>query len=649
MTDDHDLVRAEILALGEDVLTRARQRAAAETVDRLDGALRRLRSGQLLVVVCGEHKQGKSRLLNALLDEPGLLPVDSFFATRLVTTIAHGPTEHIEVVFADGHAKVIGRADVAAYAAERESARPPDAHLARRVHIRLPHPRLAGGLTFVDTPGVSGVFREHTEATMAFLPSADAVLFVSTLGEPLLPTELDFLTKAAEAVHAADRADALLFVLTKSDRKSDPAQRRLLLDTARDRLATATGRDPADIVVCAVSASSKERATRTGSADFLAASGFPQLEAAIWAQLARHGAKVLLGGTLEIINAAVDTLVRPLRDEETARRDSGSAEITRLTGRLDADTRRMTELDTDGASWRSDLETALAELGRQLGTRAEQGLDRVWRRAEQDYLAQEFYLVEPARLVRELGTEIALVVGSVHEWGAQRAAVLQRDLVSRSGLAVTTMFDALPPPRVLDLGSYGTLRSRTSKRWVDTSGYRSTGRTYYTGVRGAAVGAAEVFGMGERMNGFIRKHLHDESKLVQEKRWEESGYWDERDDGYAPDELAARRDALTTALRQDRRRFGADVAASITALLDDFQAGTTAEMESLITQERQRIADTLPRLRAAMTATHEQTAARIGELITEQQPLDEAADQVTWLRPKVQYLERRYEPQRTGS
>jgi Dynamin family len=646
MTDDHDLVRAEILALGDDVLARAKTRGATETVDRLDGALRRLRSGKLVVVVCGEHKQGKSRLLNALLDEPDLLTVDSFFATRLVTTIAHGPAEHIEVVFDDGGTKVISRADIAAYTAEREADRPPDAHRARRVDIRLPHPRLASGLTFVDTPGVGGVFHEHTEATMAFLPAADAVLFVSTLGEPLLPSELDFLVRAADAVHAADRADALLFVLTKSDRKSDPIERRLLLAAARERLAKATGRDPADIVLCAVSATSKERAGRTGNANFLAASGFPDLEAAIWAQLARHGAKVLLGGTLGIVNAAVDNLVRPLRDEETARRNSGSSEIADLTARLDADTSRLTELDRDGAGWRAELKTGLREMGRKLGVRAEQGLDKVWRRAEQDYLAQECYLVAPAKLARELGTEIALVVGAVNEWGAQRAAALQRELVSRSGLAVTTMFDVLPPPRVLDLDAYGTLRPRTSRRWIDTSSYRSTGRTYYTGVRGAAVEIADVFGMGDKMKGFIRNRFHNESTLVNETRWEESGYWDERDDGYAPDELAARRDALAKALREDRERFGADVAESITALLDQFRAGTTAEMESLITQERERIADTLPRLRAALTASREDTAARITALIAEQQPLDEATDQIAWLRPKVQHLERHYEAPR---
>jgi hypothetical protein len=80
--------------------------------------------------------------------------------------------------------------------------------------------------------------------------------------------------------------------------------------------------------------------------------------------------------------------------------------------------------------------------------------------------------------------------------------------------------------------------------------------------------------------------------------------------------------------------------------LDQFRAGTTAEMESLITQERERIADTLPRLRAALTASHEDTTARITALIAEQQPLDEATDQIAWLRPKVQHLERHYEAPR---
>jgi hypothetical protein len=168
MTDDHDLVRAEILALGDDVLARAKTRGAMETVDRLDGALRRLRSGKLVVVVCGEHKQGKSRLLNALLDEPDLLTVDSFFATRLVTTIAHGPAEHIEVVFDDGSTKVVGRAPCAA------GRHPPAASPAGRRSDLCGHsgdrrrvPRAHRGHDGVPAGRRRGAVRQHAGRTAA--------------------------------------------------------------------------------------------------------------------------------------------------------------------------------------------------------------------------------------------------------------------------------------------------------------------------------------------------------------------------------------------------------------------------------------------------------------------------------------------------
>ena len=85
------------------------------------------------------------------------------------------------------------------------------------MRIGTPHPLLADGLVLVDTPGVGGVFRGHTAATMAFLPSADAIIFVSDFTQPILRSELDFLRLAAAAVRSVGDDDPLLFVMTKSD------------------------------------------------------------------------------------------------------------------------------------------------------------------------------------------------------------------------------------------------------------------------------------------------------------------------------------------------------------------------------------------------------------------------------------------------
>ncbi|MBV8711980.1 MAG: dynamin family protein, partial [Solirubrobacterales bacterium] len=58
----------------------------------------RLLEGDLLVVVCGEFKRGKSTMINALLDEPELLPSDVDITTSVVSTVGWGPTEEITVL-----------------------------------------------------------------------------------------------------------------------------------------------------------------------------------------------------------------------------------------------------------------------------------------------------------------------------------------------------------------------------------------------------------------------------------------------------------------------------------------------------------------------------------------------------------------------
>ena len=58
---------------------------------------------------------------------------------------------------------------------------------------------LAAGMQLVDTPGVGGLASVHNAATVAALPAADAVLFVSDAAQELSAPELDFLRAACSA------------------------------------------------------------------------------------------------------------------------------------------------------------------------------------------------------------------------------------------------------------------------------------------------------------------------------------------------------------------------------------------------------------------------------------------------------------------
>ena len=66
---------AHILGLANEAHGLLVRCGRAELAVRLDDEARRWRGTATLVVVAGEVKRGKSSLINALVDRPGLLPV----------------------------------------------------------------------------------------------------------------------------------------------------------------------------------------------------------------------------------------------------------------------------------------------------------------------------------------------------------------------------------------------------------------------------------------------------------------------------------------------------------------------------------------------------------------------------------------------
>lgn len=166
------------------------------------------RAGKPTVVVVGETGRGKSSLVNALLNVPGLSPVDARVATASWLVFQHAPVPAARALLPGAVLPVEIPLD---RLTEWATGRPPDGQpVPRMVEVDCTSPLLAN-LTLVDTPGVGGLVAGHGEIALAAAARATALLFVLDASSPLTRPELEFLVAASASV------DLVLFAVAKTD------------------------------------------------------------------------------------------------------------------------------------------------------------------------------------------------------------------------------------------------------------------------------------------------------------------------------------------------------------------------------------------------------------------------------------------------
>jgi hypothetical protein len=183
-----------------------------DLVQRATAAAARLKRPSTVVCVVGEFKQGKSSLVNGLLGQP-ICPVDDDLATSAITLVRFGEQAGASVRrrVDDGStsSEAVAISDLSEWVSEVGN--PRNTKQVERVEISVPSPLLKQGLVIVDTPGMGGLGAGHAAATLAFLPFADGLIFVSDASAELSAPEVDFLRRATEL------CPTVLFALTKID------------------------------------------------------------------------------------------------------------------------------------------------------------------------------------------------------------------------------------------------------------------------------------------------------------------------------------------------------------------------------------------------------------------------------------------------
>ncbi len=183
-----------------------------DLLERLARARRRITDPQIRVVVAGQLKQGKSQLVNSLLNTQ-VARVGDDESTTLATVVAYGDQPAARLIVANGDGADPDVVEISPSEIGNDLRFAPQAGGRRviRLEVDVPSPLLNGGLALVDTPGVGGYGQPHLSTTLGLLPDADAMLMVSDTSQEFTEPEMAFLRQAVEVCPVA------AVVLTKTD------------------------------------------------------------------------------------------------------------------------------------------------------------------------------------------------------------------------------------------------------------------------------------------------------------------------------------------------------------------------------------------------------------------------------------------------
>jgi predicted GTPase len=381
---------AALVAL-EDVLERDALAAPAtrdDDIALLRAARERLERRYTLAVV-GEFSSGKSYLLNALLGKTrydergriaGLLATDINPSTATITELEYGTPEIALAKYPSGRTERIPMDRLSRFVAvgkgddrgELHAATSEDDAAPNFVVVSIDSLFLRGGFVVADTPGLASLNPAHRRATLSYLPRTDAVLYLIDTQQPFTDGDASFLGLIGEHVRA------IFIVQTKIDlwrmRETDGRQ---AWEAARSRIAERARRFAPSAEVYSVSARDYAASALDGDAHLRAASGFPELLAALDRSLEALVARSRVARATTILrDVAHKVSARVRREAGLAETDSGALAAAReraLVELVDRERSLARERD-DVARAGSERRSWVAARGVALGERAVRAL-----------------------------------------------------------------------------------------------------------------------------------------------------------------------------------------------------------------------------------------------------------------------------------
>lgn len=422
------------------------------------------------VIVVGEFKQGKSKLINALVNAPAC-PVDDDVATSVPTTVGYAERPSAWVIEPrEGGGEPVRReiplTELADFVSERGN--PGNERGILSAEVMLPREILKGGLKLVDSPGVGGLESSNSLATLAALTSAHAVLLVSDASQEYTEPEVQFLR------HAMRISPNVAAVLAKTDLY--PQWRRI------EEIDRAHLDGTADVPLFSVSSDLRLLAAELQDRELNDESGFPALVAHLRKEVLGRAEIIHERSAVHDLTSVVDQLGMSLRAELSALLNP--QDTPRMIAELEEAKAKADEFRGRSARWQVTLTDGIADLVADMEHDVRDRLRKVQREAE--HAIDEG---DPGPIwdqIREwLDQRVAAAVSETFVWTDERSRWLSEEvaeLFSR-GQAEIPVVDVSDTDGVLDPveGIAGL-----------DDGQLSAGEKIYIGVRGSYGGVLMV-------------------------------------------------------------------------------------------------------------------------------------------------------------
>ncbi len=476
MTQPNDPRKVKVIVeLIDHSIKIAEANERGDLVERLAMAKTRISDPQIRVVIAGQLKQGKSQLLNSLLNVP-VARVGDDETTALATVVSFGEEASARLIVSRGDGAEPEVIEIPTADLKTDLRRAPQAggREVLRVEVTAPSPLLKGGLAFVDTPGVGGHGQPHLSATLGLLPDADALLMCSDTSQEFTEPEMTFMRQAFEICPVAT------IVATKTDLYPHWRQ---IVETNNAHL------QRAGLSIPMIPASSllRSHAIQLNDKELNQESNFPAIVKFLTEKVLSRENDRVRDQVLAEIRSTAEHLTLTVQSELSALNDPDTRE--RLTKDLERRKQEAQDALQQTALWQQVLNDGIADLT------ADVDHDLRGRfRVISQHIEKVIDGCDPTHHWAEIGAElenaVATAVGDNFVWAYQRAEVLAAE-VGRT--FVEAGLEAIKMPQIdaremgAGLGEFKSLAKLESKPV-------GKGRKVTMGMQGS-YGGVLMFGM----------------------------------------------------------------------------------------------------------------------------------------------------------